>query len=326
MAPRLKPIADEKELAAVPLDEPVLVELEPAVAGADNDDDGEPEKPALKVVEKDEPDDGAAKLEKALLASKEAERLSNERAAAAERERDEARQEAVRLKATNVDTEKELLNNSLATAQAEQTAAKAAFKTAFDAGDADAMADANARIARAATDIRNFEGSIAAASQEPEPEIVQQRQETPVDVMTLIDRMPNIVPKERDWLKAHPEVLVDANIGKELDVGYHRAIKAGHKRGTESYFQFLDEFMGYAEADNTPNDRTEERASIVAAPVSRDNRSSTTGQRLSSSQVKLTPEQREMAALSGVTDIEYARGLVQMEADKRANPERYATR
>lgn len=321
---KLKPIADEKELAAVPLDEPVLVELEPAAPVAENDD--EVVKPALKVVPRDEPEDGAAKLEKQLRASEEATARERERNAALERERDEARQEAARLRTTTADTEKELLNNSLAGAQAAQAAAKAQFKVAFDAGDPEAMAEANALIARAATDIRNYEGAVANFETDAEiVEPVRQQRQQEVSIESAIDRDPKLLGPERDWLKSHTEVLTDPKANRKLGVAYDEALEQGLKRGTPAYFEFLDKRLGYAEAEADGDNRTE-RASIVAAPVSRDNRSSTTGQKLTPSQVRLTPEQREMAMLTGVTDIEYARGLVQMENDKRANPEKYATR
>lgn len=325
---KLKPIADEKELAAVPLDEPVLVELEPAIAGAENDDEPEP-KPALKVVEQDEPTDGAAKLEKQLRASEDARERERERAEKAERDAAEARQEAARLRTTTADTEKELLNNSLASAQAAQVAAKAAFKVAFDAGDPEAMAEANAQIARAATDIRNYEGAVAQFdndTQTAEREPVRQEQNQDTSIEAAIDRDPKLLGPERDWLKSHTEVLTDPKVNRKLGVAYDEALEKGLRRGTPAYFEFLDDRLGYAEANTSGDNRTEERASIMAAPVSRDNRSSTTGQRLSSSQVKLTPQQREMAVLMGISDTEYARGFQQMEADRIANPEKYAQR
>lgn len=332
MAPRLKPLKDDKELAAVPLDEPVLVELEPAATGVA--DEGDEVVPPLNVAEKDGPADKAteregdgAKLQKQLEASQEAERISRERADKAERDAADARADRDRLRTENVDTEKELLTSSLESAQSEQAAAQAEYEKAFEAGDAKAAGAAQAKIARSAAKIVNLEGAVAQFDQDIKAEKdIPQRAEPQIDIMTAIDRMPNLVPKERAWLKEHPEVLTDPATVRELDVGYHRALKAGHKRGTDSYFQFLDQFLGYEAPERAVDTRSNERASIMAAPVSRDNRSSTTGERTSSTQVRLTPKQREVAALTGVTDTEYARGLQQMEADKQANPERYAQR
>lgn len=327
MAPRLKPISDEKLLAAVPLHEPVLVELEPAATGVDTDTD-------LKVdkADKGEPPDGASTLEAQLEASKEATRQERDRAIAAEAREREALADRDRLRTAGADTEKELLNTSLANAQAAQASAKAAFKTAFEAGDPDGMAEANAGIARAATDIRNYESAAAVADEDAKIEKDAPRQEPHIDIITAIDRMPNLVPKERDWLKAHPEVLTDPGSIRELDVGYNRAIRAGHKRGTDTYFQYLDEFLGYAkpakaDADaEDHDDHNDERPSIVSAPVTRDSRSSLSGRPTVSTKIMLTPEQRDLARSMGLTDVQYARGKQQLDANKKADPERFVGR
>lgn len=327
---KLKPMSDDKELAAVPQSEAVLVELEPPTPSNAEVEEPEPE-PVRKRAEKDEPDAGPSALEKQLLASQEAERLARERADTAERDARTARQERDEIKTASADTEKELLVNSLTSAQAEESAAQAEFEKAFEAGDAKAMAAAQSKIGRAAAKVLNYEGAVAQF--ETEAKVTKEAPERPepqVDIVTAIDRDPKLMPKEREWLKAHPEVLTDTGINAELSVGYARALRAGHRRGTEAYFQYLDEFLGYAEPAraNTEDggERNEERASVVSAPVSRDNRSSVTNQRLTPTQVKLTPQQREMAALSGLSDIEYARGLQQMHADKSVNPEKYAAR
>lgn len=323
---KLKPIKDEKELAAVPLDEPVLVELEPPATGAEPETDArsEPEREA-------KPDtDGVEALKTQLKAAEDASQRDRERAAAAERDAKTARDEAARLKTANGDTEKELLTSSLASAQAEEAAAKAAFKTAFEAGDADGMADAQGKIGRAAAKVLNFEGAVAsfdeAAAAEPEP-----KTEPQVDIVTAIDRDPNLMPKERDWLKEHTQVLTDPKINRELSVGYDRALAKGFKRGSEGYFKFLDEFMGFAKEPPARTDEQDddtdntERASIVSAPVSRDSRSVSTGKPLTT-QIKLNPDQRQLARDMGLTDAAYARGVQKLEANKRADPERFSGR
>lgn len=304
---KLKALRDDKDLAAVPLDEPVLVELEPADAGPAVEVDPEPEPPARPKREPD--DDGAAALERQLAAAKEAERAANQRALQAEAE-------AERLKARGADTEKELLANELASAQAEEAAAQAELEKAFEIGDAKAMAAAQAKIGRAAAKIVNMEGAVAAREDDAKTQAAPA-----VDIMTAIDRDPKLMPAEKEWLKAHPEVLTDAMTNRELDVAYSRALREGHKRGTPAYFNYLNEFLGYETARKSDDGGTV----LAAAPVSRDERSST-GRRITPTQVHLTPRQREMAALTGVSDAEYARGLLEMEAEKRANPEKFAAR
>lgn len=317
---KLKPLKDEKELAAVPLDEPVLVDLEPPATGAADTE--------LKV-EKDEPESGADTLSKQLQATKDAERTANDRADAAEREAREAREENERLKTAGADTEKELLTGSLAAAQTERDAAKAEYVKAFEAGDAPAMADANDKISRAATKIVNFEGAIAQFDTDAKIEKERPKTERPLSVQAVIDQMPDLSTKERDWLKDHPDTVTDAKLNRALAVGYDRAIEAGHKRGSDGYFQFLDQFMGYAKADpdevDAGDDDNSERASIVAAPVSRDSRS-VSGRPNAPNRITLSPGEREMARSMNLTDVQYARGKQQLNANKQADPEKYSAR
>jgi hypothetical protein len=130
----------------------------------------------------------------------------------------------------------------------------------------------------------------------------------------------NLFPTERTWLKAHPDALMDAGRKAELDAAYVRATRQGLVRGTDAYFEFIEKDMGYtkpAKADG------EERTSIVSAPVSRDSRSAATG-RVQSNQITLSPAEREAARNMGVTDIAYARGKLQLQQNKAADPEKYA--
>lgn len=318
MAPRLKPIKDEKELAAVPLGEPVLVELEPVASGAEPEQRSEPQR-------RDD-DDGVSTLEKQLEASKEAERLANERAAAADRRAQEAAAERDRLRSQGADTEKELLSSSLAGAQAEEAAAQADFQEAFENGDAKAMAAAQAKIGRAAAKVVNLEGAIAAHDDDTKASKERPQIEDQVDIVTAIDRDPKLMATERDWLKAHTEVLTDPSINAELSVGYNRALKAGHRRGTPAYFQYLDEFLGFAESSKGNEPEADERSAIVSAPVTRDSRSSFSGRPATPTRITLTPEQRELARTMNLTDVQYAKGVLQLGANKKSDPERFAGR
>jgi hypothetical protein len=88
---------------------------------------------------------------------------ANDRAAQAERERDEARREAREATTRASETEADLIANGLQGAQAQVAAARAAIKTAFENSDAEGLADAQEKLSRASADIREFER--AAASQ-----------------------------------------------------------------------------------------------------------------------------------------------------------------
>lgn len=330
---KLKPIKDEKELAAVPLDEPVLVELEPAATGLLAEPGTEREEQAARIADAGDADDGSKALKAQLEASKEAERRERDRATVAERDAQAARDERDALRTANTGNEKELLNTSLSSAQAEEAAAQAEFEKAFEVGDAKLMGAAQAKIGRAAAKVVHYEGAVAQFDEDAaERERVAKetpKQEDRVDIVTAIDRDDKLMPKERDWLKEHTEVLTDPRRNRELSVGYDRALAKGFKRGSEGYFKFLDEFMGFAEparGADEEDDTDNQRASIVSAPVTRDNRSSSTGRPTTPTRVTLTPAEREAARNIGVSDVAYAKGKLQLAANKHADPERYAGR
>lgn len=321
----LKPLRKDEDLSAVPIDEPVLVELEPA---GDDEGDGadtvvvEPvrtAKPEKKAAEEGV-DEGVKVLKTQMEDMRKA---SAAREAKLARERDDARREAQTARKSAAETEADLVSNALTAAQSEAKAARAALKTAIEAGDVDAQADAQERIGRAAADVREYERAAAVQSERTE-EQPQQPPRTFSSVEESIDARADLTDAERTWLKGHQDAWVDPGRNRELGVAYDRAVKQGLVRGTPAYFNFLEEFMGYTQPARPEDTREPERTSIVAAPVSRDTRQP--GQPLNRSQVRLSPQQREMAQLAGVSDREYAAGLLQMEADKQANPEKYARR
>ncbi|MDE2096872.1 MAG: hypothetical protein KGL39_06455 [Patescibacteria group bacterium] len=312
----------------IPADEPVLVELDPG-EGKEPVVKPEPKKRAKAEEPKPEPqepkkqDDGAAQLLAQLNASENARK-------AAERKAQEASEQLREAQARTASTEADLVQNGLTAAQAELNAAKQQLKSAGESGDWEALAEAQSKIGRAAADIRSYEREAAELAQRKEseakrPVVPAQQEQTSVDVVTAIDQM-QILPTEKSWLKEHPEVMLDPLRNKELETAYIRATRKGLSRGTTEYFNFLNDFMGFAKAalsegENEP----EERNSIVSAPVSREVQS-VNGRPSSRTEVRLTPQQREMADLMGISYVEYAKGYLQMADDKAANPEKFQNR
>lgn len=321
---KLKPLSKDEELAAIPVDEPVLVQLEPEASGVEDEPAARVEKAEKPLkVEREEPeaDDGVKALQAQMA---EMQRASATETARLARERDEALRERDDARTAAADTEADLISNGLTSAQSEVKAARAALKTAIETGDIDAQADAQERIGRGAADIREFERAAATiAEREKAPKPEPRQQEQPSDINVVIDRM-QLMPAEKAWLKEHSDALTDPGRKVELDAAYFKATRKGFVRGTPDYFQFLETEMEYTKP--AAQERQEERQVMPAAPVSRDSRSSVDGKPLNNNQVRLTPQQREFAQMAGVTDREYAAGLLQMESDKQSNPEKYARR
>lgn len=336
---KLKPLRKDEDMEKVPTSEPILVELGPPVrAEGDEPEKSEPQRrmpePADQIHEDD--DDTAPQvksLTEQLEAMKAAQAANDERVAKAERERADAirlaNENAARAQQSDQErdlSERDLISNSLLGAQAERDAAKAAYVKAFSEGDADAAANAQSKLARAEGKILTFEGAqaeLAGRAEREAKEPKSQPQQAAPSFEQQIDQNPNLLPKEKEWLRSHPEMIMDNSRNQELGVGYQRAVRQGLIRGTEAYFTFLDEFMGYKKPEQRQDD--DERTSIMAAPVTRQSPSNGNSQ-INGNQVYLSAEQRSMARSMGISDKEYAQQVQRLDQAKREDPERYPSR
>lgn len=305
----LKALSKDEELAAIPSDQPVLVQL--------------PEFVGIEEPEREEPaTDGPNVLKEQLAAMQAANEIALKRErdqrVEAEGRADKAERERAAAVAAQADTESSAVSSGLSAAQSEQASAKQALKIAGESGDWDAIGEAQARIARAASDIREFERAAATLAddkgRQTEPTIVQPR----IDVNTAIDRNPQLLDAEKVWLKAHPEAMIDPSRNKELDVAYLKATRKGISRGTPEYFRFIESEMGYSPPTQEDNGMS------VSAPGTRADRGS--DGRPTGGKITLSPEQREIAKNMGLTDIEYARQVAAFDVARKADPAKYGDR
>lgn len=310
MAPRA--LKTEEEIAAIPLDQEILVELPGGVV----DDIGKTD-PIEKT--KTEPTDGAKILQEQLEASQRDQQAQRLRADKAEQEAAEARRTAAEATKRTAALEGDVITGGLAAAQAEVTSAKLALQNAGEAGDFKAMADASDRIGRAAAKVLNFEAGAAEIAERPKVEARQEQTRQVTDPMQAVDANPNLLPAEKEWLKAHPDAIVDGKRNTELGVGYERAMKKGLVRGTPAYFAELEQFMGYKTASNDTEDNDGSRD--VSAPVTRSERGG--DGKVTNNRITLSPEEREIAKSMGVSDIEYAKSKQNFEAARKADPDKY---
>lgn len=306
----LRALKTEEEIAGIPLDQEILVELPSAVTGdevvtetkkTEIDPAAKTLQDQLEALQKETAD----RIAKAERDAAEARRLAAER----ERELNEQRTRTQSL-------EGDIINGGLAGAQSERDAAKQAFKIAFEAGDAAAMAEAQSKIGRAEAKILTFESGAAEIAERKEVKPAQQEQvRQVVDPIAAMRANPNLLPKEKEWLEAHQDALFGAR-NNELSVGYERAMKKGLNRGTPEYFDFLEDFMGYKKPDNNSGDIS------VQAPPSRNERGSD-GRPTNSNVIRLTAEEREFAKGLGITDLEYAKQKQNFDAARKADPDKY---
>jgi hypothetical protein len=337
--PRIKPARTLEEINAVPQDRSVTISLEPEgtvildkeadEAALKAQEEASKVKAKTKAPEVSEEDD-SADLRKQLEDLRRANEASNKRVQdeiaarqAAEQRVREREQEASQSKIRAEDAEYDAILNAIGAAENEAESAQRDIATASEASDPKGMAEASRRLARAESRLSQLEDgkaaierakTIAAAQAKEAPQ--QRETQKNLDVNQYIDQLPNLLPSQRDWLREHPETLTDARKNQRLQGAHVEAEDQGFRPGSQKYFNYLEERLGYKEKDVNDDDDDNERqqdagAAQVSAPPSRNATNPGTG-RPSNTRITLTPEQREVARLSGIDEITYARQLQRM--------------
>lgn len=340
--PRIRPLRKPEDIAAVPPDEPVMIDLTPEPPAHDEDPprvDPTPSAPEPEPPARIEEPDATTTLRKQLEAAQQAEKLATQRAeneararAEAERRAQEQAQNATRFQGESEQAQYDAIVNALSATESDIEAAKRDVRAAGEAGDWGALAEAQARLGEAGgRRVQLADGKAAFESRREElkhapPERTNGHAAPTIDAQ--VDAMPGLTIAEKDWLKQHPDALSDPEKNAYLGAAYWEATKAkGLARNTPQYFQFLEERLGYRQPEAPPNEDDEidpspppaRRIPTVSAPVSRDIPSAGTG-RPQNSQITLAPAEREAAAFSGISEVEYARQKVRLlEEKKRRN-------
>lgn len=333
--PRPRPLRTKEEIAAVPHDKSVTIALEPegtVILDKDADEAArlaaeEAERKAKAKIREPEEEDATADLKKQLedlrKANEEQSKRFNEevtaRQAAEQRVR-EREQEASKSKIRAEDAEYDAILNAIGAAEGEAEAAQRDIASATEASDAKTVAEASRRLARAEARLSQLEDGKSAIERGKTAEAARAKAEkdNPREtkaptVEEYINQLPNLLQSQRDWLKNHPDALTDTRKNLRLQGAHVEAEDKGFRPGTSKYFQYLEERLGYAEPeeDDVDDDDNAAPQTVVAAPPSRSATSPSTG-RPSNSRITLTPEQREIARLSGIDEITYARQLQKM--------------
>lgn len=350
--PRIRPVRTKEEAANVPKDKPLTVEFPPEgeVDIGENPFEEEAkeakQKDSVKPVGKDTggrdtrlqeeaeeaPEEEVGDLKRQLDDMRKAQvesdrRLQSEIRARqeAERAREQREYEAGSYRIRAEDAEYDAILNAIGHAQAEAERAQYEIAAYSEAGDHKAVAEANRRLARAEGRLAQLEDGKAAIEDQKSRQAAQykaqqeQRREQPQapqrqpTVEEYIDQIPNLLQSQRDWLKQHPETMTDNRVNMRLQAAHIEAEDRKFRPGSKQYFDHIEQRLGYA----APEEEEEEvTRTPVAAPPSKSATSPSTG-RPSSSKITLTPEQREMAALSGIDEVTYAKNLQRMQQAKR---------
>lgn len=343
--PRIKAARTQEEINAIPQDKSVTISLEPegtVILNKEEDDAAikareEAEHQKKVKAQATEQDDEATDLKKQLEDLKKANEASNKRVQeeiaarqAAEQRVKEREQEASQSKIRAEDAEYDAILNAIGAAESEAENAQRDIAIATEAADAKAVAEASRKLARAESRLSQLEDGKAAieraktnaAAEAKKAPVEVTPKATSVDQYSVdqyIDQLPNLLPSQRDWLREHPDSLTDTRKNLRLQGAHVEAEDKGLRPGTTKYFNYLEQRLGYVDPEEQENDDDMEDndtpKATVSAPPSRSATSPSTG-RPTGTRITLTPEQREIARLSGIDELTYARQLQKLQALK----------
>lgn len=332
---RPKIVRKAEEAANVPADQPIQVELmpdTPVEIDAQADEAAKKaaaEEAARKAADNNESEEltSLKKQLEDLKTSAESQRKSMEdartREAALRKRADDQEQQLKTSVSARYQAEYDAVINAIGAATAEQESAENTLRTAGENQDWAAMTKAQTQLAKAASRLDRLEEAkvtIETRAKEAEEDAKKPRQAQdhggdPVEAH--IDNIPSINDAQKTWLKSHRELVTNNTKNIRLQNAHLDAIEEkGLTPGTDPYFRFLEEKLGYRKAEPTNDDDDDKGPVIVGAPPSRDTPSAGTG-RPTSTRVTLSADERESARASGITDIEYAKQkLALIEAKK----------
>jgi hypothetical protein len=215
-----------------------------------------------------------------------------------------------RLKATLFQGEQTLVQTYRSAAELEIAAARRAYKEAYEAGDSNAVTDAQEKLIAASNkleSIKNYRPTLQA----PETEVQNNRQEQSVPQAPVVDAKTRAWQERNMWWGTDDEMTASA-------LGLHQKLQkqyGGNFVGTDEYWRAIDntmqrrfpEYFGEEKPTNgggKPVSRNETRPATVVAPASRST---------SSKKIVLKQSQLNIAKKLGLTPEQYAREIRKME-------------
>lgn len=329
-------VRTKEEAEAIPLDQPIQIALTDESEIETNQESEDRDEKARQEVEQrqaivadkddDEPKPDISALQKQIADLQKAEKIAKDlyeaerkRAEEAERRRHETQTENTRYQEETSQAQYDAIVNALEASKAEaETAERLLERAEFDA-DAKAKSDAYRRLARAEANITRledgkaaYEARLAEAKARPKPEVPRQ------DAFEqAISTMPPLV---KDWMRQHPDYMIDQRKNAKIQALHWDVLDEGHAFGTQPYIESMEIKLGMREAPKKAEEHEDEqpqRTTVVTqAPPTRDIPSAGTG-KPSSTKVTLTAEEREIARLNKITEIEYAKQKLKLQEFKK---------
>lgn len=271
---------------------------------------GELETAPAKKPDIIDPDKGLEDL-KANLARSEAGRLE------AERRAHEAAGQVVAAKTEVHDSNLHLVKTAIETVKTSTDSLKGKLRDAMAAGDWDAAAEIQVDISNNSAKLAQLESGQKALESAPKP--VQERY-VPSDPVEKFASQ--LSPRSAAWVRSHPEYVTNPALNQKMMAAHNIAMADGVPVDTDDYFASIEDTLRFKRADPVQDDALSganassgRRAAPPAAPPSY----SGTGNGQKPNTIRLSVAEREMAAISGLSDLEYAKQKLALQKEGRLN-------
>jgi hypothetical protein len=271
-------------------------------------------KPIVDELDRDELDQYDEKAKERLKQMRKVWHDERREKESAHRERQEAiafaqklMNENKRIKEILSTGEKEYVSTVQNAANLELEMAKKAYKEAYDAGDSDALIDAQQAMQEANIKIVQAQNFRLPSLQEENYSVQQQYQERPQAPQAQPDQKLNAWQERNSWFGQDEEMTAAA-------LGLHEKLKrTGVEIGSDEYYSTLDktmrkrftEYFGEPEETQQKTESTRSKPSTVVAPASRST---------SSNKIRLKASQVQLAKRLGLTPEQYAQAALKLEA------------
>lgn len=205
----------------------------------------------------------------------------------AEREREAAVQyaqgaktEADRLRKNLSEGEGVLITQAKARNESELTQIKAAYKQAYDAGDSDAVIEAQSAMIKLQTEADRIENWKPRPTEEPKQAAPAPR-----------PRPPEPDSKAKDWVSRNPWFTEDKPMERYAMLVHQELVEEGVDSSSDSYYSRIDSAMRQRYPDKFDDvvveDKPQRKAGSVVAPSGRNTATSRTTIKLSSSEAAI---------------------------------------
>jgi hypothetical protein len=264
----------------------------------------EPDAPEVDLLQQEQPVVEAAREELPVEVgiSELREQLEREKAAriAAENHAREIAEHANRANTDAHDTNIHLVASAIDELKRQQNILRQQKVEALAVGDYDKVAEIDEVVFESKTNLRELESYKNKLETTPNPRVDGPPMD-PVEAMAS-----QLSRQSADWVRAHPEYVTDQRLFRKMTRAHEEAMDEGYKADTPDYFDFVETRLGLRNNDDgdamseasAPSQR---RSAPSAAPTSRTAGSSSAGKNA----IRLTANQKEAAAISGLTEAEY---------------------